>query len=364
MAELPRLWQATVRESLVPFLPPPVTQGIRTIDSTLAVYVGPEATVTISVTLLVAWVVVALVQRWISSRTGPAIKAVVSGDDEGTTLSKNEGTYDATVLLAGPRNGGKTRLFYQLCYTERYIPTVMSLEPNVGVTTYTGDDSTNRSMQRIRYVDWPGYASVQDPSFVSIIAPDVTIVKKVHPVRVVLVVDATQPVTIAAEMLFQLFTILYDAYVNEPPATTSSSSHSNRTTPSIFVACHKKDFPKAKNDKRIKIQIRTELERLIYTAQTTMSTTTTSSNNTDTPTNDKNGWWWCPPPQPQNSSSHQQSISETQQLSKQFTLAVDLDELSFVRLFFCATTCEGTVASELMEYCQTGVVSSSETASS
>ena len=263
-----RVWQTSVRESLIPWLPPPVARGIHSIDAALLDHVGPEATITLTITLFLGWCTVAFLQRCLSRR-GRAIKTVESDPLKG---GKDE-HYDATVLLIGPRNSGKTRLFYQMCHSEHNMPTVSSIKPNVGVWT-TADQI------KLRVVDWPGHA------------PILEVLRREEArnagaaLRIILVLDATQSVAAAAEVLWQLV------------QTTSTTKR--RTPLPVLVACHKRDLPKAKNDKRIKIQLRTELER--------------------------------------------QEV-------------VDLDELPGVQLFFVTTSCvDATLSDEWMEFCRTGTV--------
>jgi signal recognition particle receptor subunit beta len=64
----------------------------------------------------------------------------------------------------------------------------------------------------------------------------------------VVVVDSSQPVAPAADYLY---------------ATLKSTiSNGTDSTPSILIACHKSDHAKAKNARRIKLQLRSELIRL------------------------------------------------------------------------------------------------------
>jgi signal recognition particle receptor subunit beta len=286
------MWQTTVRESLLPFLPPPVTRGIHTLDAALSVYVGPEPTISLTVTILVAWFTVALLQRCLSRRSGRAIKTV----DDDPLLSSREERFDATVLLIGPRNAGKTRLFYQICHAEPNMPTVASLKPNVGVASLPIAHAADPS--RLRVMDWPGHAPLSEA-----LAALQTTGKSNTPLRLMLVLDATQPVAPAAEFLWELL-----LYLHAPPRRSHATPRL-----SVLVACHKKDLPKAKNDKRIKIQLRTELERRLSHAAPE---------------------WWPP---------HQ---------------SVDLDELPLVPLLcFATTTChDATLSVEVMEFCRTGTI--------
>ena len=206
--DAPRLlWQTNVRERITPWLPPPLTQGIQRLDPLLEPYVGSEATVTVISSLLVSWIVLWLMLRTLSVLNRTTGRAV--DDDEGDVLATTRDeaeTFDATVLLVGPRHSGKTRLFYQLCYAERDVPTLMSLKANVGVSTTIADADDDKdataAVTAIRYMDWPGHASVSDPA----LAPVLLLAKgsTTTTTRIVLVLDATQPVTGAADTLYQL----------------------------------------------------------------------------------------------------------------------------------------------------------------
>jgi signal recognition particle receptor subunit beta len=281
-----KIWQEQARAYVMPYLPPPVVKGIVSIDAQLATTVGPEATITVSSTILVSWLVLILI-RFFSKRFTGGGKAIAD-DDADNVLSKsamkNKVEYDATVLFCGPMGGGKTRIFYQICAEEKVTKTVTSIKANAGVApmkSERGDKAT------VRYIDWPGHAPLSDSALEPLWkAPN-------DKVRVVLVLDATQPVAAAASVLYTLW---------EGAATAK-----RRRT--ILVACHKKDFPKAKNWKRVKIQLRTELERLVTTK--------------------KPEWWPA---------------------SKE----VELDDLPQCDLYFCSTSCESNGLVSIEDYCRKG----------
>jgi signal recognition particle receptor subunit beta len=311
--EVPML-QTRLRQTVTPYLPPPVIRGIQEIDAKLLQTVGPEASVTILSTLLISWLTFTIL-RFLSSRVGRGKGGrAIADEDEDHVLSgsslKKLVDYDATVLLCGPTKAGKTRLYYQLCYRAKNMATVMSIKANVGLSkpaavATTDDTKESTSSQKkepvIRYMDWPGHASLDDPAIKEVL--------KSQP-RIVLVLDATQPAASAADTLDQLL-LLY--------TSTAYKKKSTKTVP-IFVACNKKDFPKAKNWRRCKIQIRTELERLLSVRQ-----------GSDDPS------WW--------------PTGE----------ALDLEKLpGGVRLHFASTTCEGTGSPELEHFCRTGELPAEE----
>lgn len=278
---LTTMWQTSIREAITPYLPPPVVHVLRhQIDPQLEAYgAGPEGTVSILTTLLVAWTILVTIRLWVTRvRTG---RAVIEDDDAilqsaTTTTTTTTQNYKHTVLLMGPTNGGKTRLFYRLTLGPEYshVPTVASIQANVGY--YAGD---------IRYVDWPGYASLEDKLLERIVA---------ETDRVILVLDASQPVGSAADILYFLC-----AQKKPPPPRK------------VFVACHKTDLGKAKNWRRIKIQLRTELERLLSARP------------------DK--WWPA-------------------------GKALDLDDLPAVQLYFGSTSCESRLSPELLDFCEKGIL--------
>ena len=282
----PKLWQTKAREAIVPYLPPPVIKAIGRIDAQLEAVVGPEASVTMGSTLLAMYIVVIAV-RFLTSRLAGQGRAI-AGEDDDNVLS-NAATlqgesFDVTVLLCGPMGAGKTRLFYHLCTDDKDMPTLTSLKANVGISARIVDRGDTET---VRYLDWPGHAPVDDAAL------DTVWKAPLDQVRIVLVLDATQPVAAAASVLYQIW-----------ENAVTSQRHRK-----VLIACHKKDFPKAKNSRRVKIQMRTELERLVTTKKPT----------------------WFPPLQ-----------------------EVEIDSLPQLELHFCSTTCESNGLRPLEEYCRQG----------
>lgn len=285
-------WQTRTREVLVPYLPPPVIRAMGNLDAQLAPSVGPEASITLGTTFLAMWVALFVVRFLTQRLTGRG--RAVAGEDDDHVLSQASArggeAFDVTVLLCGPPGGGKTRLFYHLCTGDVNVPTLTSLKANVGIAARDRDRGDTGT---IRYIDWPGHAPIFDEALADVWKGPT------DRVRVVLVLDATQPVAAAANVLYQIW---------ELAVTSSSKQQQQRRT--VWIACHKKDFPKAKNAKRVKIQMRTELERLVTTK--------------------KPAWW---------SASRE----------------VELHSLQGLDLHFCSTTCESnTGLMPLEEYCRQG----------
>ena len=123
-----------VRETISPYLPPPVVHAISNLDPMLEPYVGPEATVTITGSMLAAWIVLSFIRLLFLSRGSSGGRAIAAEDEDHDVLSKSATAaatadeYGATVLLCGPTSGGKTRLFYQLCFDDYRPLTVMSIK--------------------------------------------------------------------------------------------------------------------------------------------------------------------------------------------------------------------------------------------
>jgi GTPase SAR1 family protein len=304
------LWQTKLRGAILPYLPPPVVQAIHRVDPKLEDFIGPEGSITILSSLFLGWFVMILV-RFFSSRVFGSGRALADDDEDvilssKTTAAVSPDKYDASVLLVGPPGGGKTRLFYRLCYGRQHsnVPTLMSLKANVGISQVDTDNNTT-----IRYMDWPGCASLTDEALKSVLVPST---------RFVLVLDATQPVTPTADILNQLLMVTHQHFLK------------TKKRAKIFIACHKTDLPKAKNWRRIKIQMRTELERLL-TVQAAASAAGSSTEYRYSATTNEPLWWPAGD-------------------------ALDLQELDGAELYFASTSSESRLPPELPAFCHTGVL--------
>jgi signal recognition particle receptor subunit beta len=294
-----------VRVAVTPYLPPPLVNAVaHHIDPFLRPYAGDEGTVKVGMSILLAYVAMRVVQL-VASRVLGKGRAVQDHDDlHGPTALKARGTssadYDRTVVMCGPSLSGKTRLLYHICYNEN-VDTVASLKANVVVES------------RTRYIDWPGTAKLNTEAFRSIMLQTCP--------RVVLVLDSTQAVAGAADCVHQIFSILHAA---------ASSSTAER--PTLLVLCHKSDLPTAKNPKRMQLQLRGELERLLKSNAAKSAAGSSSGSSSEAPPAASHGQWW--------------PVGEP----------VDFDAI--VELVFQSTTCEGKGCRELVtEYCQTGTLS-------
>lgn len=267
-------WKTNVRETVTPYLPPPVVKGWRQVDPLLKLYIGEEPIVTLAGSFLLAILVWQIVKAFSSLTSG---RAIVDDDDDQVIASSShkKEDYGETILLCGPPGAGKTRLLYQLLKTPN-VSTVTSLRANVEIS------------QKIRFMDYPGHASLRSAQFLQFL-------KESN--GVVLVLDTTQPVASVADVLYQLL----------------EHAHNNKSMKlQVFVACHKSDKPNAKNWRRIKIQLRTELERLLKVRSAEMDSSV------------ENLWWTPGKP-------------------------LDLDAIPHVTLQFCSTSCENQVGIEELQ---------------
>jgi signal recognition particle receptor subunit beta len=234
-------------------------------------------------------------QHFFSARKGSAIvqkKTPKNMDPWNVASAAVTATpYDETVLLCGPRGGGKTRLFYHLCLGESNIPTVTSVQANMGIPP----PPQQQQQRTIRYIDWPGHASTH------ILYDDVLrpVLEQEGPIRFVVVVDSTQPVGLAADTLHQVLQFYFNQQQQGSAASGARTStwwksrgnNQSDTVPTVLIACHKQDAPKAKNPRRIQLQLRTELERLLQSQHAATKTDTTTNNTVmkeDAPTT----LWW------------------------------------------------------------------------
>ena len=220
----------TIKQHITPYLPPPVVAAMAQIDPPLEPFLGPEPSMTILGTLGLALVVWKLLSFFGGGSRGSAIQD--DQDDETTSKSKTLRAYDSTLLLCGPSLAGKTSLFYKLLYPNRAfsLGTVQSLSSNVGYKQHGGETW--------RYLDIPGHWGAD--KMVS------SVLQKEEIQRIVLVLDSTQPIAKAADYLYALMQF---------------QKQKNKSL-TVMIACHKAKAPKAKNFRRIKLNLRNELERL------------------------------------------------------------------------------------------------------
>jgi GTPase SAR1 family protein len=213
-------FQTTIRRQITPYLPPPVISTIKTVDFTLKPYVGDEAFINILLSVLLGYVLYRLVS--IVGRKGEAIQDLEEEDvqEDGTQR------YDDSLLVCGPTLSGKTTIFYYLLGGQR-LQTIKSSKSNIG---YLSHKSTNVVT---RIVDTPGCWNIDK------VTKTLPLDNKVRQ-KIAVVVDSTQSVASAVDYMYPLL------LANGRP---------------IIVVCSKCNHPKAKNVRRLKLQLRNELER-------------------------------------------------------------------------------------------------------
>lgn len=244
---------------------------MKQIDPQLEPWVGPEASVTIVGSLLVAYVLF-----WIGSKLvfggggggtsmagGKAIQDDDDDHDQDVLLQGNhnhsEIPCDGTIVLCGPSLSGKTTLFYHLLHpnlmksnSNNIIQTVKSIKSNTGFLSIPASSANSSSPSSTwRLVDTPGQWGPEKLLQAISLAQQQQVQQ-----RVVLVIDSTQPVPLAADYLQAVYLALVQT---QPQARGGKNA---KMAPQILIACHKSQHPKAKNMRRLKLQLRSELERL------------------------------------------------------------------------------------------------------
>ena len=258
---------------------------------------GPDATITLVGTLGMGWLILRLVWFWVGKQAGSSRTSSYSSgalqkekDDDNDNYEEDPhadqvtlpslpavGMYhDGTLVLCGPRAAGKTSLLDTLLHFDR-VPTtttttratVSSIQPTVGLlslastTTTTSTTATAPRHTHWRCIDLPGHWS---PSKVVTNTTRELSRSADNLIVIALVLDATQPVSKAVDYLYEwlLATVL--------------QQQQQKQKYRMVVVAHKSESPKAKNIRRLKLQVKQELERLHslnHGTDTTTATTTT-----------------------------------------------------------------------------------------
>eukprot|EP00934_Nitzschia_sp_Nitz4_P001061 Nitzschia sp. Nitz4//scaffold172_size47551//5625//6545//NITZ4_007138-RA/size47551-processed-gene-0.24-mRNA-1//-1//CDS//3329538741//1061//frame0 len=240
-------WQTSLRLQVTPFLPPPVVQAFQQVDQALiATPLGPEPSITLLTTTLLLFLLASLISSFTKSSSGGSGggSAIQDDVDEDAIVDSATVSYDETILLCGPSLAGKTSLFCHLTTpstSTTLLPTVASIKPNTGYvapSTWAETTSKDSLSGRVwRILDTPGHWS---PAHL------ITSVWKSGsaraPHRILLVLDATQTVSKAADIAYHIL--------------------AEYKTAQLLVVAHKCQAPKAKNVRRLKLQLRNELERI------------------------------------------------------------------------------------------------------
>lgn len=262
----------SLRHMISPYLPPPVLHAIKSIDSNPKMeIIGEEPFMTILVTFLLI-VILGKGIKFLSFLTsGKAVEGLDDDDaPEENVLSQlkivgNDSDiqklYDDSVILFGPSYAGKTCLFHTLLSKSepskdiQMIKTVMSLKANVSILQRRDlkmDIDDNSKKEYIRLVDYPGHITLSS-HLPSLLYPTKKS-KSGGKIRGLLVIDSTKSVSDAAMILYN--TVLTNAsLLNEWENRGSEILQ-------IMVVCNKSDAAGAKNWRRVKIQLRAELDKL------------------------------------------------------------------------------------------------------
>ena len=292
-----RAFLTALRKSSAPFLPPPLLRFMHAIDANVCLnhgrfavdYCNDEPSTAMLSSFLLAYIAWRSVRgTWVSTtkrstaHLGGEEDTVLGGLSDGgvvggggdaraggnpTSSSSSGGghvpppSFHETVVLCGAKDSGKTALLHRLCNDNAkeheenswdHPPpmTVTSLAANAGYICPWEDVSTsgnngNRGNMTIRIIDYPGHASL--------LSQLTTLLLPVATSRVIFALDATQPVTEGAALLYR--------YILTHKQVRQSWSKAGKTL-IILVVCTKSDAIGAKNHKRMKIQLRNELDKL------------------------------------------------------------------------------------------------------
>ena len=268
---LPFLTQT--RRAISPYLPPPLLNLMRTIDSHqfTNTYLPDESEPSTFI-LIVIFGIYLLIQFFnlISYFVGGNSKTLIEGieDDEPESnvlhdISEEDTKYRDTVIIFGPSSSGKSLLFHKITSANpKNIKTVMSLKANIHIM------ENGETSEGLRIIDYPGHVTLSSK------LPSLLVAEKSEKgsTRAVLLVDSTKPLTEAGSLLYSVLT----------NAAVVNSWRNSSQTLTILVACNKQDSVGSKNWRRIKIQLKNELEKLKKIASSL------KQNDVDSEMNDTN----------------------------------------------------------------------------
>ena len=248
-----------VRLTISPYLSPPILNLIKTIDSNAQIQqiIPHNEPSMVMLTTILCLYLLKVLARITSQVIGnsDAIEGLDTDAPEDLVLSSNvvkKDSYTDSVVLFGPEHGGKSVLFHTLTNPTEGSTTipdaVLSLKANMTIVTPEKVEESSKKAS-VRLVDYPGHITLSS-QLPSLLHPSKS---KTVVTRAILVLDATKPVSSAASLLYTLI------LTNAP---LMKSWEDSEKVLLILVACHKADAPNAKNWRRIKIQLRSELDKL------------------------------------------------------------------------------------------------------
>jgi len=241
-----------MRQIISPYLPPPIISLIQTIDHhpQINAYIPQEPSMVISLSLLAIFVatifmkIVFFREKKIQGLEGDEPEDNVLANIHQQQQQQQQANYTDSVIIFGPCGAGKSLLFHKLKNKSHdHISTVMSLQANVSVEN------------GLRIVDYPGHITLSNQ------LPSLFLNNKNTSTRAILVVDSTKSLAEAGSMLYQLLT-------NKDVVQGWNDADEGLK---IVVCCNKSDISSAKNWRRVKIQLRSELDKLkkIYAGAST-----------------------------------------------------------------------------------------------
>lgn len=272
----------TIRIFLSPYLPPEFTRAMRSIDSSLQDMLGiSEASTLLLCSSLLGVLLIYILKTLFVDILNPSSKRKLFLLDENDVLGaidhdkkhskKNEDVnvnVNGTIVICGPSNSGKTVLFHALCCDELLlnldddekkniisqklqststVTSIQAIDVNLPILSSSSNNNNEKEKAHVRVIDFPGHPSLRNT------LPQVLAKKEIT--KIVLVLDSSKPVSDAADILYMILT-------HSSLPWNNNNNKSNRRRMQVLIACHKSDLPLARNPKRIKIQLRTELERL------------------------------------------------------------------------------------------------------
>jgi len=235
-----------MRQIISPYLPPPVLALIQTIDHhpQISAYIPHEPSITILLSIFTIYTFTTLVK--IFSFGGKAIEGLDNDEPEDNVLAfvhnqQQHEQYKESVILFGPCGAGKSLLFHKLTSSssKEMVQTVMSLKANVMI------------QNNCRLVDYPGHAILSSK------LPSLFLKGKgatSTSTRAIFVVDSTKSLSEAGSVLYSLLTN------QDVVEGWNNNTHDEKLN--IVIACNKSDISTAKNWRRIKIQLKNEVDKL------------------------------------------------------------------------------------------------------
>ena len=264
---------AVVRNNVVPWLPPPLVKAMKAFDGNPQIqsmfheYTDEPATL-----LLISLLSIFVVYECLCQISSSSSSAIIIDENEKEKFlieSPETESYQETVVFLGPSGGGKTTLFHMMQQYHKkqqdddssqglIMPmTVTSMKANTTILNFSKENGDDAS---VRLLDYPGLYLTQKENEGESYS---NYIEK----RIVFLLDSTRPIPVDTAQT------LHNIILNNTHGEVIA----------ILVVCQKSDVSNAKHWRRMKIQLRTELERWRKVTKTTQKDTL-SSTSTSTQT--------------------------------------------------------------------------------